>query len=239
MSESAQETRSRILDRARVLYNEHGIDNVGVRDLARDLGLSPGNVSYWFPRKEDLVRALLENLRDRGGARPRGDTVGTVPDLLLGFRSALLAQLEYRCLTESIVHVTRTWPDLAPFYRKVERRRRQELAGAVRALSATGALLPVTDADVARLVATWTLVARFWMAERGVSLSTFTDEEAVGHYVALVGHSLLPYVSEAQRSALAPFLSGTLIDASLGMGAVWAFDPEDGAAGEPSAEAAR
>ncbi len=38
-------TRQAILDRSRELFNEHGLESVGVRDLARDLGLSPGNVS--------------------------------------------------------------------------------------------------------------------------------------------------------------------------------------------------
>lgn len=31
----------------------------GVRDIARSLDISPGNLSYHFPRKEDLLIALL------------------------------------------------------------------------------------------------------------------------------------------------------------------------------------
>jgi AcrR family transcriptional regulator len=44
---------------------------VGVRDIARDLGLSPGNVSYHFPTKEDLVTTLVENAhRENNAAVP-------------------------------------------------------------------------------------------------------------------------------------------------------------------------
>jgi AcrR family transcriptional regulator len=217
VSENRQETRARILERARILFNAQGIDNVGVRDLARDLDMSPGNLSYHFTRKEELVRALLEALRDRNAARPTPDRVVSVEGLLIGFRAALLAQLEYRCLTESIVHVVRTWPELAGLYRETELRRRADLAAAVRRLVDLGALTPgMTEVELARLVATWTLVARFWLAERGISYPGADPTEAVGHYLALVAHSLVPYVPSSGRAALEPWLAGVLVDASLG-----------------------
>lgn len=209
MSENRQETRQRILDRARVLFNARGIDNVGVRDLARDLEMSPGNLSYWFTRKEDLVRALLVELRERNDARPSPSRVETVPALLEAFRTALLAQLDYRCLTESIVHVARTWPELGEVYRETELRRRAELAATVRGLAARGALVGLAeDADLDRLVGTWSLVARFWLSERGISHPGLRDEAAVAHYLALVAHSLLPYLPADGRGELAELLAG-------------------------------
>lgn len=53
-------TARRILDHARSVFNARGVGGVAIRDIARDLGLSPGNVSYHFPTKEALVAALLE-----------------------------------------------------------------------------------------------------------------------------------------------------------------------------------
>lgn len=53
-------TRRRILDHARRAFNERGAAAVRVREIARELDLSPGNVSYHFPTKEALVAALIE-----------------------------------------------------------------------------------------------------------------------------------------------------------------------------------
>jgi AcrR family transcriptional regulator len=53
-------TRRRILDHAREAFNLRGVGAVGVRDLARALDLSPGNLSYHFPTKEALIAALVE-----------------------------------------------------------------------------------------------------------------------------------------------------------------------------------
>lgn len=215
MSENGQETRARILERARVLFNERGIDNVGVRDLARDLEMSPGNLSYWFTRKDELVRGLLLELRARNAARPAQAAVETVEGLLDAFRTALEAQLEYRCLTESIVHVARTWPALGEVYRETEALRRAALAAHVRVLVGNGALVDVgSDAHIARLVGTWSLIARFWLSERTISYAAHNDADTVRHYLALFAHSLVPHVPLEGRPTLAPFLAGVLPEAA-------------------------
>lgn len=53
-------TRRRILDHARQAFNERGVATVPIREIARALELSPGNISYHFPTKEALIAALLE-----------------------------------------------------------------------------------------------------------------------------------------------------------------------------------
>jgi AcrR family transcriptional regulator len=210
------DTRQRILDHARLRFNAAGIDNVGVRDIARELSLSPGNVSYHFPKKEDLVGALLDELRQRNDARPTGSgRVETVGALVGAIRGALETQLEYRCLTESIVHVVKTWPALAEHYAQVERRRRQALERAVRGLVEAGQLFgPINEDAIARLVGTWTLITRFWLSEAGVSFAGVPDEALVGHYVALVAGSLHPLAVHPDE--LSADLAGVLTARSLG-----------------------
>ena len=57
---SSNGTAQRILDHARRAFNERGVAAVGIRDLARELDLSPGNLSYHFPTKEALIATLVE-----------------------------------------------------------------------------------------------------------------------------------------------------------------------------------
>src|SRR5687767_14180146 len=100
---SRGETRARILERARERFNEQGLDAVGVRDLARDLGLSPGNLSYWFPRKEDLVGALFDELRTRhGGLLAAVAGARDVDELLTRYRAVFASQHDWRCLARAL-----------------------------------------------------------------------------------------------------------------------------------------
>jgi AcrR family transcriptional regulator len=56
----AQPTREAILDAAERLFSAHGVDGVAVRDLARELGLTPSSLYNHFPGKQALYEAVLE-----------------------------------------------------------------------------------------------------------------------------------------------------------------------------------
>jgi AcrR family transcriptional regulator len=51
-----------ILDRSMQLFNDFGIESVSVYRVAESLGISPGNLTYHFKRKKNLVDALLNRL---------------------------------------------------------------------------------------------------------------------------------------------------------------------------------
>lgn len=53
-------TRERIMRVARTLFSERGYNAVAVSDIAQEAGISKGNLTYHFKRKEDIVVALLE-----------------------------------------------------------------------------------------------------------------------------------------------------------------------------------
>jgi len=49
--------------RSIALFNRYGIPNVAVDRIASDLKISPGNLTYHFKRKRDLIRATLETVK--------------------------------------------------------------------------------------------------------------------------------------------------------------------------------
>ncbi|WP_395078100.1 TetR/AcrR family transcriptional regulator [Flavobacterium sp.] len=51
-----------ILEVALRLFNEKGIDSVTTRDIAKELKISLGNLTYYFPFKKDIVLALAQHL---------------------------------------------------------------------------------------------------------------------------------------------------------------------------------
>src|SRR5262249_58972533 len=58
-------TREAILDAAERLFSARGVDGVAVRDLARELELTPSSLYNHFPGKQALYEAVLER-----GLRP-------------------------------------------------------------------------------------------------------------------------------------------------------------------------
>lgn len=52
-----------ILNTALDLFNKHGYENVTMRMISNELGISPGNLTYYFPKKIDILTALLKEIR--------------------------------------------------------------------------------------------------------------------------------------------------------------------------------
>lgn len=54
----SKETKHIIIQAAIKLFNERGIKNVRVQDIAEEAGISPGNLTYHFPTKKDLMPSV-------------------------------------------------------------------------------------------------------------------------------------------------------------------------------------
>ncbi len=52
--------REDIITTATALFNKRGYHWVGMRDIAADLGISTGNLTYHFPKKQDILQAIME-----------------------------------------------------------------------------------------------------------------------------------------------------------------------------------
>jgi len=58
-------TRERIVQRSILLFNRKGLRDVAIERIAADLKISPGNLTYHFPRKHQLIAAALSVMKDR------------------------------------------------------------------------------------------------------------------------------------------------------------------------------
>jgi AcrR family transcriptional regulator len=78
----AGDTRAKIVSRSIVLFNRRGVANVSIGTIAADMKISPGNLTYYFKRKRDLINACLEILQR---------------DLRIGMKRPALGSAEEAC----------------------------------------------------------------------------------------------------------------------------------------------
>jgi AcrR family transcriptional regulator len=72
-------TAQRILETALEMFNRFGEPNVSTTALSAELGISPGNLYYHYPAKDELVNALFE--RHRAALAPLLAAAGEVRDV--------------------------------------------------------------------------------------------------------------------------------------------------------------
>ncbi len=54
-----RDTRKEILNTSKELFNERGFNNVSTQEIADALGISKGNLTYHFSKKEEIIEALV------------------------------------------------------------------------------------------------------------------------------------------------------------------------------------
>lgn len=76
--EQAQQNRQALLDAAGRLFKKHGIDGIGVAEVSREAGLTPGALYKHFADKQDLAAQAFSHAFRRGfdrvnAPRPGGE----------------------------------------------------------------------------------------------------------------------------------------------------------------------
>lgn len=66
-----------IISNSRKLFNEHGYHEVTMRMIANKCNISVGNLTYYYAKKKDIMKALLES----GEPQSSLDTINSLQDL--------------------------------------------------------------------------------------------------------------------------------------------------------------
>jgi len=186
-----------ILDHALALFNEKGIEYVGVREIANDLNLRVGNVTYYFPTKDDIVAAITTQLADLNSKTIRPIEGLTMTGFLTMYQKALGNHYLYRCLFISFVQQMERNKKLASDYFKTQQARFATLNKNIHELIENGYLKPATtDEQVKYLIASISLTARFWISESRITHRHLSKKQLFRHYLLVLTHLLSPYATK-------------------------------------------
>ncbi|RYG11805.1 MAG: TetR/AcrR family transcriptional regulator [Burkholderiales bacterium] len=210
-------TAERILEVTLDLFNRFGEPNVSTTLISAELGISPGNLYYHYPAKDELInslfdryeRALLELLE-------AGDGVRDVEDAWVFMHKLFGLVWDYRFLYRDL-------NDLLSKNRRLETQLQAVLKTKVRSVQAMLAQMRragvvTMDAQDAEGTATsMVVVLTYWLSFEYVrdprnALEPGNAQPATQRGAHHVLNLLLPYLAESQRTHLRG-LAGAYADA--------------------------
>ncbi|MDO6429630.1 TetR/AcrR family transcriptional regulator [Flavitalea sp. BT771] len=201
-------TKEKLVSRALELFNENGIEYVGMRELAADLKMRVGNVTYYFATKDDLVIEIINRLRDLNSKTIEADC-SSITSFLSMYRQLFNNQYQYRCLLLSFVHLVSRHPSFAGNYAATDARRREALRSHITSMIKNNCLSTSLIADHVELVVSHiTLISRFWISEARISYANWTLEQTIAHYLNLLGEVLFPYATVEGKKQVDDFRKG-------------------------------
>lgn len=206
MSKSILNTRVKILNQALKMFNEQGIEYVGLRELASVLEIRVSNITYYFPTKDDLVYALsLELSRTNAELLVERENLSMLV-FLQTFHQVFKNHVRFRCLLLSVVHLMKQNKHMAASYRNTQKTRNATIKSNLQTLVHGGYLTITDNAGADFLVSGISLVSRFWISEAAVSFRGLSTAQQIRHYLALVTKLLMPYATAKGKKDIRVFL---------------------------------
>src|SRR5688572_8438621 len=138
MSKLKLNTKQKILDKALQMFNERGIEYVGLRELAALLDMRVGNITYYFPTKDDLVFELSMQLSETNAATMVVHEKPTMLSFLNMLHDVFQNHLQFRCLLLSVVHVMKQNKRVAAAYQQNQNKRSATIHSYIEALEEGG-----------------------------------------------------------------------------------------------------
>ncbi len=103
-------TKERIIATAIDLFNLHGTKAISTNHIAKEMGISPGNLYYHFRSKNDIIRSISDNFSNELGSvfKIQLDTISDFSSNLTSlFNRFFKIQQSYQFLFLEGVHLTR------------------------------------------------------------------------------------------------------------------------------------
>ena len=205
-------TAERILEVTLDLFNRFGEPNVSTTLISAELSISPGNLYYHYPAKEELINALFDRY-ERGLTEllSASDGVRDVEDAWFFMHTLFELIWQYRFLYRDLNDLLSNNRHLETHFQGVLKHKTRALQALLDGMAQAGALQ--IDAREAEATATSMVVMlTYWLSFEYVrdprhALEAESAQQALLRGAHHVLNLLLPYLEPSQRQHLRTLVS--------------------------------
>lgn len=159
-------TREKLIEAAVKKFNSRGINEVTIRDIANEVGISSGNFAYHFKNKEALIEAFYKSMYDEVSI----DTNLKDHESFERFNEILeditIFMTKYHFFYTDIIEIFRLCPAIKKDYAKKYTSRKEIYTGILKHFEAKGLLKDSTAFDDVAHIIWFTMT--FWQSQKKV-----------------------------------------------------------------------
>jgi len=118
-------TREKILQQARLLFNEHGVSSISSRKISEAVGIHYGNLCYYFPKKEDILLQLYHDMQEELDKEVFNlrEEIFRFDFMVRGLRGMLEVLYKYKFIYLDLTDLTRKLPEIKAHTRRQYQKR--------------------------------------------------------------------------------------------------------------------
>ena len=207
VKKAPRRTAERILEVTLDLFNRFGEPNVSTTLISSELGISPGNLYYHYPAKDELINSLFDRFdKSLNELLNAADDVRNVEDAWFFMHTLFERIWQYRFLYRDLNDLLSKNHRLETHFQTVlnnkSRAVRALLAGMVR-----GGAVQIDAREIAPTAHSMVVVLTYWLSYEYVRAPRHALEPGNAEQALLRGahhtlHLLAPYLEPGQRAHL-------------------------------------
>ena len=200
-------TAERILEVTLDLFNRFGEPNVSTTLISAELSISPGNLYYHYPAKDELINALYDRYEAAlGELLNAADGVRDVEDAWFFLHTLFELIWTYRFLYRDLNDLLSKNRRLEMHFQSVLKNKTRAIRALLDGMSRTGAVR-IDSREVDATATSMVVVLTYWLSYEYVRDPRHALEGEAAQRALLRGahhvlHLLVPYLEPAQRTHL-------------------------------------
>jgi len=199
-------TRDKIIETALQLFNEQGTKGVTTNHIAAAIGISPGNLYYHFRNKEDIIRAIFEQMDAYGLEQYQGILAKFQPGSLETMEQTFVMiqayNWRYRFFKRELTSLIMNDPLLKNRFLRTHHTMLAVIRQSNDYSVATGTLKPMAEKEMAFFTEEIWLVTLFWLNYLEVGGEEISDD-TLRRGIDLLRNMIRPQLTKKALAALA------------------------------------
>ncbi len=196
-----KKTREIILQTSLRLFNEQGLTNTTLRNIASEMGISQGNLNYHFKKKEELVEALYFELVHMMDVNMKDMSFSTnsIENLYKVSHAGIMQMFEYRFILLDFLQVMKEHPKIREHYLELQVLRKKQFLGVFDQLVSEGLLQPASfELEYERLYERMNIIGDYWI--NAFYIDQFKKKHDKEYFIKLLFEIIYPYLTKKGQS---------------------------------------
>jgi AcrR family transcriptional regulator len=204
VKKAPRRTAERILEVTLALFNRFGEPNVSTTLISAELKISPGNLYYHYPAKDELINALFDRFEHAlNELLNAGDSVRDVEDAWFFMHSLFELIWEYRFLYRDLNDLLSKNRRLETHFQSVLKNKTRAVKALLDSMSRAGSL-QIDSREVDATATSMVVVLTYWLSFEYVrdprhALEAENAQVALMRGAQHVLNLLTPYLQQDQR----------------------------------------
>ncbi len=192
-----KKTKGKILDTSLELFNTFGLSRVTLRTIAKEMGISQGNLNYHFKKRNDIIETLYFQLvQNIDHSMTNIQQSKNVLQLLVSISQTIMSNFyEYRFFLLDFVQIMRENKKIKTHYSELTVQREQQFSILFNLLIENDLMRKeILPNEYKNLYKRFQVLGDFWISDAEILNSKIT-KKTISTYSEILTQAIFPYLT--------------------------------------------